>query len=168
MIQTKRLIIKPLTIDQMAKYIKADNSLEAELNVNKTTNVIAPELKDALQSTILPNLADPTKNYLFSTLWTMIDQELNEMVGDLCFVGQPSKQGEVEIGYGSYEAFRGKGYMVEAVGGMIGWAKTQPQVNAIIASTDKTNVASYTILQKNGFVKSGENDSLYHWRLAIK
>jgi ribosomal-protein-alanine N-acetyltransferase len=167
MIQTKRLNIKPLTYDQMAKYVKADNSLEAELNVNKTTNIIVPKLKDALENTIFPNLADPKKNYLFSTLWTMIDTDLNEMVGDLCFVGQPNEQGEVEIGYGSYEAFRGKGYMVEAVGGMVGWAKTQAQVNAIIASTDKTNVASYTILQKNGFVKTGENDSLFHWRLEF-
>jgi ribosomal-protein-alanine N-acetyltransferase len=58
-------------------------------------------------------------------------------------------------------------YMVEAVGGMVGWAKTQAQVNTIIASTDKTNVASYTILQKNGFVKTGENDSLFHWRLEF-
>ncbi len=85
------------------------------------------------------------------------------MVGDLCFMGLPNDNGEIEIGYGTYEDFRGNGYMTEAVGGMVGWAKTQPNIKKITASTDKTNRASYTVLQKNGFVKSGESDDLFHW-----
>ena len=149
----------------MLKYVKADHTLEAELKVNQTTNQISPELKDALENTILPSVADASKNYLYSTLWTMIDKDQNDMVGDLCFVGQPNDKGEIEIGYGTYEAFRGKGYMVEAVGGMLGWAKKQPEVKAIVASTEKSNVASYTILQKNDFVRTGETDTLIHWRL---
>jgi hypothetical protein len=28
------------------------------------------------------------------------------MVGDICFVGEPNTEGEVEIGYGTYENFR--------------------------------------------------------------
>ena len=54
MIETKRLILKPLTYDQLIKYIKCDNSLEEELNLNRTSRIISPELKEAFEQTILP------------------------------------------------------------------------------------------------------------------
>jgi RimJ/RimL family protein N-acetyltransferase len=106
-------------------------------------------------------------DYLFFTLWTVILKSENRMVGDLCFRGTPGENGSIEIGYGTYEDFRGNGFMTEAVGGMINWAKMQPLVKSIVASTDKTNVASMVILQKNGFVKSGESDDFFHWKLQL-
>jgi [ribosomal protein S5]-alanine N-acetyltransferase len=49
MIETVRLILKPLTYEQLVKYTKCDNSLEAELNLNETSRTISPELKEALE-----------------------------------------------------------------------------------------------------------------------
>ena len=66
MIETKRLILKPLNYEQLIQYIKCDNSLETALKLNKTSRTISPELKDALEQTILPNMADKRKNYLYS------------------------------------------------------------------------------------------------------
>ena len=168
MIETERLIIKPLTYPQLEKYIRNDNSLEQELNLNKTSRSISPELKEALEQTILPNVADTSKNYLYSTLWTIISKKDNKMVGDLCFVGAPNAEGEVEIGYGTYNAFEGKGFMTEAVGGMILWAEKQPEIRAIIADTEKQNTASFRVLEKNGFVKTGETENLIRWKLKTK
>src|SRR5664279_6134277 len=111
MIETERLILKPLTYEQLIKYTRLDKSLETELNLNTTSRTISSELKEALEQTILPNVADPNKNYLFSTLWTVILKEENKMVGDLCFVGEPNENGEIEIGYGTYDEFKKKGYM---------------------------------------------------------
>ena len=167
-IETNRLTIIPLSYDQLVKYINNDNSLEAELNVKPTVRSISPELKEALEQTILPAVADSTKNYLFSTLWTIISKSENKMVGDLCFVGEPNAVGEIEIGYGTYEEFQGKGFMTEAVGGMIGWAKEQSGVKAIIASTDKSNVASYSVLVKNNFIKTSETETMFTWRIAFR
>ena len=42
------------------------------------------------------------------------------MVGDLCLMGEPDENGMVEIGYGTYEDFRKRGVMAEAVKGTIG------------------------------------------------
>lgn len=165
--ETDRLVITPLTYLQLLNYMKADNSLERELNLSDSNRTISPELKEALEQTILPNVAAPGKNYLYSTLWTVISKAENRMVGDLCFVGEPNNWGEIEIGYGTYEDFRGNGYMTEAVGGMINWAKTQPDVKAITASTNKTNAASYKVLLKNQFVKSGESEELFHWKREV-
>jgi len=163
MIETKRLIIKPLTYEQLLKYMKNDNSLEREFGLKESLRTISDELREALEQTILPGVADPCKNSLFSTLWTIISKEENKMVGDLCFVGEPDDKGEVEIGYGTYPDFQRRGFMTEAVEGMILWARNQSLVKSIIASTEKSNPASYTVLLKNNFTKIGETDDLYNW-----
>ncbi|WP_340676603.1 GNAT family N-acetyltransferase [Paraglaciecola sp.] len=167
MIETKRLILKPLTYAQMLKYIKNDNSLESELQLNSASLVISPLLKEALEQSILPSLKDENRNYLFSTLWTVIDKLENRSVADICFQGEPNEQGEIEIGYGTYEQHQGKGYMTEALSCMLTWAEQQAKVKAVIASTDKTNVASYTVLEKNAFEKISESEEQFHWRLTF-
>jgi len=167
MIETERLILKPLTYEQLIKYIKCDNSLEAELKLNKSSRTISDELKEAFEQTILPNVADKNKNYLYSTLWTAISKAENEMVGDLCIIGEPNEDGEIEIGYGTYDEFRNKGFMTEIVQGIIKWAKTQPKVKSVIASTDKTNTASFKVLKKNRFVKIGETETLFNWKRQL-
>ncbi len=163
MLETTRLLLKPLTYNQLVKYTLNDGSLEVELGLNATTREISSELKDALEQVILPGVADPERNYLFATLWTIILKEENRMVGDICFYGEPNEEGEVEIGYGTYSAYQGNGYMTEAVAALIRWALEQPGVKRILASTNKTNVASYSVLVKNGFEKVGESDELFSW-----
>lgn len=167
MIETERLILKPLTYEQLIKYTKCDNSLGEELSLNETSRRISPELKEALEQTILPNVADKNKNYLYSTLWTAISKTENKMIGDLCIVGEPNSNGEIEIGYGTYEEFQNKGFMTEIVSGIITWTKTQAIVKSIIASTDKTNTASFKVLEKNNFIKIGETETLFNWKLEM-
>ncbi len=168
MVETNRLILKPLNYDQLFKYIACDHSLEQELNIQPSNRKISPELKEAFEQTILPNVADKNKNYLYSTLWTAIAKSENVMVGDLCIVGEPNEAGEIEIGYGTYDEFQNKGFMTEIVSGIIEWAKTQSSVHAIIASTEKSNTASFRVLEKNGFLKMDESETLCHWRLQLE
>ncbi|NQZ22228.1 MAG: GNAT family N-acetyltransferase [Colwellia sp.] len=151
----------------MLKYIKNDHSLEAELALNNSSMVLSSLLKEALEQSIIPSLQDESKNYLFSTLWTVIDKDENRSVADVCFQGEPNEQGEIEIGYGTYEQHQGKGYMTEAVEAMINWAAKQTKVKVIIASTDKSNVASYKILEKNAFIKVSESKEQFNWRFGV-
>lgn len=167
MIETERLILIPLTYEQLLKYIKCDHSLERELNLNNTTRTISAELKEAFEQTILPNVADTNKNYLYHTLWTAISKTDNKMVGDLCIVGEPNSDGEIEIGYGTYAEFQNKGFMKEIVGGIIEWTKTQALVKSVIASTEKTNIASFKVLETNMFHKTGETETLLNWQLNL-
>lgn len=166
-IETAQLQIKTLEYSQLLKYIENNHSLEKELGLSDTNITITPEFREALEQAILPMVAENEPNYQYFTLWTIILKAENRMVGDLCFKGMPDENGEIEIGYGTYEDFKGNGYMTEAVGGMIEWAKEQADVKAIVASTDKSNVASYTVLQKNQFVQVGESDELYHWKRKL-
>jgi RimJ/RimL family protein N-acetyltransferase len=167
MIETERLYLLPLTHDQLILYTRVDYSLERALELKESSRTISPDLEDALESTILPNVADTQKNYLYSTLWILILKAEHKMVGDLCFYGEPNPEGEIEIGYGTYDEFQNKGYMTEAVRRMIEWTKTQPNVRAVIASTEKNNSASSKVLEKNGFKKCGETETLFKWRIEI-
>lgn len=167
MIETARLILMPLTYGQLIKYTACDGSLERELQLNKSSRKISPELKEALEQTILPNVADTTKNFLFNTLWTAISKEHRQMIGDLCIIGAPNTEGEIEIGYGTYEEFQGKGYMTEMVGGIVSWARMQSNIKSIRASTEKTNAASYNVLLKNRFFKTAETENEFKWRLVL-
>ena len=166
-IETERLIIMPLSYEQLIKYMRCDNSLEEELNLGSTSRTISDELKEALEQAILPNVADKSKDYLYSTIWTAISKSENKMVGDICMYGEPNEAGEVEIGYGTYNEFQNKGYMTEIVGGMVGRLKTHGKVRAVYASTEKSNVASYRVLEKNDFKKVGEKENLLNWELKI-
>jgi RimJ/RimL family protein N-acetyltransferase len=167
MIETDRLILRPLTHKQLLKYVKDDHSLEKEFDLLPMKKNISPELQEALNYSILPNVSDKDKDYLYHTLWTIISKPDHIMVGDICFVGEPDQNGEIEIGYGTYEEFRGRGFMTEAVGRIIQWAKEQPKVKSVFASTTKDNVPSYSVLEKNGFIHIGEVDDMLSWQLKF-
>ena len=85
MIETKRIKLVPLSSDQLIIYINDYQLLEKELGLNHTERIISTELKEALQVNILPSVKNKNDNYLFSTLWTVIDKEHNRMVADICF-----------------------------------------------------------------------------------
>ena len=167
MIETNRLTLKALTYKQVLKYIKNDNSLETELKLNNAAMELSPELIEAMNQSILPSLQDKNKNYLYSTIWAVIDKKENRAVADVCFQGEPNEKGEIEIGYGTYDQNQGKGYMKEAVQGMLKWASNQPNVKSVTAWTEKTNIASFTILEKNGFKKIGQSETQFNWLIQL-
>jgi RimJ/RimL family protein N-acetyltransferase len=167
MITTKQLIIVPLTYSQLIKYVKCDNSLERELNLKEFPRIIPNELQEALENTIIPNVADTNKNYLYSTLWTAILKVENKMIGELCMMGEPNADGEVEIGYGIYSEYQNNGYMTEFLGGFVEWLKSQTKVKSILACTEKSNISSYRVLEKNMFFKIDEKDNLMKWKFII-
>jgi len=167
MISSQRLILKPLSKKQLVEYIHNNGALERDLKLNQTKKYFSPALSTALIGSILPNMVSYGKNHLFSTLWVIILKKESKIIGDLCFVGKPDETGEIELGYNTYEDFRNKGYMTEAITCIIEWASRQDHVRSIFAQTAKNNTASNAILKKNNFKKVAEDDTLINWRLQI-
>ena len=139
-IETKRLKITPASDAQM------------EDLVEKQT---IPELKKAYQEMLDGALTHPDERVWYA-VWNI---ELNDApgvtIGDLSFKGI-DQTGIVEIGYGMHSEFEGKGYMTEAVTAVAQWAYSQPCVKAVEAETDPDNIASQRVLEKAGFVPTGE------------
>jgi len=168
MIATENLILKPLTHSELEKYINDDHSLEQELCLLPGKKHISPSLQNALKKNILPAVLNNDKGYFYHTLWAIISKPDRKIVGDICFVGEPDSSGEIEIGYTTYEEFRGRGFMTEAVGRLLDWAREQPEVKCVFATTEKENTASYAILQKNNFIYIGDVDGMMTWKIELK
>lgn len=147
--------------------VKNRFQIEKVLGLTASTRVIDDFFAEIIVNRILPVLAEKGDNYLYYTLWTVVLKAENCMVADISIKGEPNDADEVEIGYGTYDAFQGRGYMTEAVGGIVNWLRTEPLVKAVIASTLKDNIPSIRVLEMNGFVKTHENEELFHWRLSF-
>lgn len=165
-IVTNRLLLLPLSYSQLLKYLQTNHSLESELGLAPVRRIVSPELMEAFQQAILPAVAVSTDQGLYYTLWTIIHKEQKAMVGDCCFKGPPDKSGEVEIGYGIHAEFQNKGFMTEAVGALCQWVLNQSEVKAVLAETEKTNLASQKILLKNGFSLYSKSAHMLWWRLV--
>lgn len=58
--------------------------------------------------------------------------------------------------------------MTEAVNCVLTWAEAKSEANSVIASTLKNNIAWFTVLEKNNFIKTCETETLFNWRINIK
>ncbi len=125
-------------------------------------------MKEALDETILPNVKASGAQYRFSTLWTAVLKSEQVTAADLCLMGEPNKDGEIEIVYGTYDAFQGQGFMTEMVGGIVSWTREEPTVKTIKVATDITNLALIRVLEKNGFLKTGETEPQFFWEISLK
>jgi len=169
MIETSRLQIIPLNYEQLDLYLQANGRLEKLLHLNDNGRTIAPDIKEMVTSFTLPKIKKAgTYNYLFHTFWIVVEKKSKNIVAELGFKGEPNHKGEIEIGYGTMPGQRGKGYMTEAVGGMIDWAKSQPGIHLVLAETDEKNIASVKIVQKNNFQFIKKKGKMLWWKFVVK
>ena len=163
-LETARLAIFPLSKGEMNLYMQPGNALENYFGLHPGNREITPELTDALHHSIIPAVQNGDPLLEFVTLWTMICRQDNIMVGDLCFKGRPGPKKEIEIGYGTYPDFRGKGYMTEAIVAITDWALTRPDVQLILAETKEENIASQQILKKAAFQPYKQERGMIFWK----
>ncbi|WP_429911822.1 GNAT family N-acetyltransferase [Glycocaulis sp.] len=103
--------------------------------------------------------------WVFIMRWA--DDAPGRLVGNGGFFGPPDKDGTVEIGYSMLPSFREQGLATEAVQGLAGWAFSQPGVTGIRAHTRASATASRRVLEKSGFVLTGEVNAPETGQLAV-
>jgi len=164
-LKTKRLTIIPLNEYHLRLLIDDWQKMESNLGVKMTgyklENEIAIAMKECLQSVI-----DDSQNYLWHTNWIIILKEENRIIGGACFKGKPDASGNMEIGYGINEKYRNKGYATEAVSRMIKWVLARKNVKTVIAETEKDNIPSWRVLEKNGMKKFKETEKSIWWKFV--
>ncbi len=88
-------------------------------------------------------------------------------IGTAGFFGPPDAFGGVTIGYGMVEQERGKGYGTEVVAGLIEICRRSIGVRTINADTDRDNIASQRVLEKNGFEFVRTTDKFCYFTLDL-
>lgn len=96
-------------------------------------------------------------------IWLLVEQGGREVVGSAGFLGPPTSEGTVEIGYGLNAAHRNRGYATEAARALVAWARGRDGIVGVTARCRPANAASVRVLTKAGFVQTGEVDGLTHW-----
>ncbi len=168
-VETSRLQIIPLNVAELKQYLLADDIFEKQAGLKLSGRKVSPDIREMVNRIMLPRMERAVDdNYLYHTFWIVVEKKSGVIVAELGFKGEPNRKAEIEIGYGTMPAHRGKGIMTEAVGGMIGWAKQQDEVDYILAETDENNIASIRILQKNNFQRFDKRKQMLWWKIEVK
>ena len=138
-VKTKRMIIQPMSDEEIENLIEASGS---------------DELRTAYREMLSGCKRDP-ENRIWYAPWKMTLKNDDTYIGNLSFKG-PAQDNVVEIGYGILPDQEGKGYTTEAVQAMTQWAFGNADVVFVEAETEPENRASRRILEKCGFVLNGE------------
>lgn len=153
-IQTKRTEIAPLNLDELKTIIESRAEFEkmAECNISglNLPSAYCAELAEMLEQKKDLWLSK-SPEYLFHTLWTIIDPELKSIVGLFTFNGKPNVQGEVEVFFSIESPYRRKGYGYEAMRGILKWAAEKDLFKTVLIESDFDNKAAMASLNKLGF-----------------
>ena len=145
-IETSRLRVFPLPLAQLRLWAEDLPALERSLGYAYRGVPVEKALGDARR---LLAAAEEAGESPYRTVWMLV---------------QPDEKGEVEIRYAMGKDYRRRGYMTEAVKAICCWALEQPEVAHITAETDLVSYPSQRILERLGFQKYREEETLW-WRL---
>ncbi len=162
-LKTERLEITLLTPSQLKLWIEDIPALNKELNCTYKAEPMEGFFLEIVKKQLRKAQTDPT-NYLFYSFFFLIRKTDRVVVGSADFKNLPNKNGEVEIGYGLGKTFEHKGYMTEAVKAICEFAVMQSNVFNVIAETEAEGFASQRILERCGFKKYKQAETIW-WRL---
>jgi len=161
-LQTTRLELRPLPA-AAAGALPEDRESAARL-LGVTLSVEWPH--GDLVELLPPQAAASLDDEAFG-VWVIIERESATVVGDIGFTGPPGADRTVEIGYSVVPDRRGRGYATEAARALVDWALSQPQVGVLVAGCDQENAPSIRILERIGFIRTGDTNGQLRWRLDI-
>jgi GrpB-like predicted nucleotidyltransferase (UPF0157 family) len=162
-IRTKRLTLLPLNPAQMSHYLNRPSQLEAALHLKASRSILTGPVPGVIRSKIRKTSGMGPAQLLWQTYWLMIVNDKALGAGLVGFKGSPESDGIVEIGYGIDAVVRRQGLTTEAVRGLLGWAFSRPECQAVIARTKKDNIASIRVLEKLNFSLARETGKELIW-----
>jgi RimJ/RimL family protein N-acetyltransferase len=93
----------------------------------------------------------------------LVERASRTVVGSAGFLGSPTSEGTVELGYGVHGEHRNRGYATEAARALVAWALVQDGVVRVTARCRPANAASIRVLGNAGLEQTGELDGLIRW-----
>jgi ribosomal-protein-alanine N-acetyltransferase len=162
-LKTERLRLIPLNAENLKLLIDNQKAMELKLSLNHSDEFLNDELRQAIEYRLSKVLNDK-QNYLWNTNWLIVSKVNNCTIGGIMLKGLPNENGEIIIGYYTNPKYQGNGYMTETINSIKSWLLSQPDVQYIIADTEKGNIASHRVLEKTGAEMYKETEESYYWR----
>lgn len=167
-LETKRLILVPLTVEQLERAIDHYDEVVRSMGYSCGAEQPAEAEKRSDQYALrLYFIRRDDWQWIFYTSWFVVLKRSGQLVGEVGAKGY-YPGGETEIGYRTRPEYRGMGIMTEAVEALCGYLfeEAEPEIRRIYASTERSNSASHRVLEKNGFAPSGDRFGYLRWEKA--
>ena len=168
--RTPRLNLLPLSSNQLKWTLDSPlqdkpSALELNLNIQFDTSLIDENVIRAIGMKLAKMAKLSPEEHIWQTYWLIIERESQTGIGLAGFKSPPNENGLSEIGYGIAPAWQNRGYMSEALRGLLDWAFEQPNCLGITATTVQ-NPASRRVLEKLGatLIEEGENETSWIFR----
>jgi RimJ/RimL family protein N-acetyltransferase len=168
LLHTPRLVLFPLSVTQLGLALQDVALLAEEITLPIVPDLVTPPTRRAITMKLIKMTDALLADRPWYTYWLIVVKQDDVRIGAgmVGFKGAPDDAGSVEIGYGIDPAFRGKGYMTEAVRAMVDWAFQHEQCKVVAAcGVLKTNPASSHVLQKVGMTLSGEDEESFSYQI---
>jgi len=163
-LETGRLLLVPFTADSLSLFNRDLPAFEKKYGVVYQGEELDYLLRGFLQK-LEREIAEDPENYLFFTEFLIVLKEDGRVVGSIDFK-YPPRDGVTEVGYGLNPAHEGHGYMTEALGAMLAFAKARG-VKTVRADTLKDNIKSQNVLRRCGFEFLREDGNLW-WEINLE
>lgn len=167
-IETKRLRLIPLNLENLLLLKENRALMEKNLQLNISQMVmeehILAEIAEALDFWI-SRVRENEENYPWFTTWEMVLKDKNLSIGGIGLTGLPDSKGELIVGYGLDTTYHNQGFATEALQGIVNWVFQNPNVERMVAETERENYPSHQVLKKNGFVQTDVRGELLIWKL---
>lgn len=161
------LLIFPLKKDELKLLLDDSDAFSKYINLCYDGEDVKSDIMQFVLKYKYNELCKDETNLAFNSMWTICSLSKRAIVGLIDFKAMTNENGEVEIGYGIGEKHRNEGYATLAVELLCNYAK-EHNIKTILADTEKTNIASQKVLEKNFFDKTGEDENLCYYKKELK
>ena len=165
-LRSSRLRLIPLPIDGLARLASGGAALSKHLGIDTDTVTIPRAYRKIVDQALAVQWqsaqAHP-EDLAWFTNWEIVLRVARKTIGRAGFAGPPDKRGYVFVAYWIDPRYQRQGYMTEALRALVHWSTQQQGVRAIGADVTASNIASQSVLARNGFVHQGSRRGHRFW-----
>jgi len=144
--ETNRIIVRKLSLNDSELLFKysQEEITKSELPDEVYENI--SDIKDAIEYFMINY--DYEYNFVYPLVYGIVHKNKNIIIGHISLTEIDKG---IEIGYAIATEYQNNGYMSEIIIPFINWIKNHLRLEKIYGITKKDNMASWKVLEKNGF-----------------
>jgi [ribosomal protein S5]-alanine N-acetyltransferase len=160
---TNILYLKPLDLKELDIFIRALQS-NVSICFAKLPNRYRNKLFiDCLEKDLKINVSSKPEEYLFYTIWLIIDKDTESVVGHIFFNGSPDYHGEIELNFEIFEEEKEHLFIKESIEALVVWASTNKRIKNIKTTVPLNKKLVSSIMTENGFEKNTRFQHFESW-----
>jgi len=97
--------------------------------------------------------------------WIAIHRSDQAVIGGIGFMGEPDKDGVVEVGYDIVPEYRKQGYATEMARSLVAWALQETDIKVVTASCLDDNIGSIKVLENVGMRRLEPDGNMLKWEI---